>query len=78
MERMVTPGAATLISIPIILAIVVPIGLQLVPAPRLADIQARLERLRPVTLGVAFALLVVLVSSTLSSQGVAPFIYFQF
>jgi D-alanyl-lipoteichoic acid acyltransferase DltB (MBOAT superfamily) len=78
MERMVTPGAATLISIPIVLAIVVPIGLQLVPAPRLADIQARLERLRPVTLGVAFALLVVLVSATLSSQGVAPFIYFQF
>ncbi|MBA2517454.1 MAG: MBOAT family protein [Solirubrobacterales bacterium] len=78
MERLVTPGSATLATFPVVLAIVVTVGLQLVPAPRLGQLQLRLERLRPVTLGVAFALLVVLVSATLSSQGVAPFIYFRF
>jgi len=76
--RLVTPGAATLYSAPVVAAVAVTIGLQLVPSVRLDGVQARLERLRPATLGVAFALLVVVVSATLSSQGVAPFIYFRF
>lgn len=78
LSRLVEPGPLTLATVPVVAAIVVTVGLQLVPTGRLAAVQARFEALRPVTLGVAFALLVVVVSATLSSQGVAPFIYFQF
>ena len=41
-------------------------------------IQVWIGRLRPVVLGVAFAVLVPFVAATVPSQGVPPFIYFRF
>ncbi len=77
-SQLVEPGAATLVTFPVLLAIAVAIGLQLMPTGLLARLQGWFEGLRPVPLGLAFGLVVVVVGATLSSQGVAPFIYFQF
>jgi D-alanyl-lipoteichoic acid acyltransferase DltB (MBOAT superfamily) len=76
--RLFTPGPATLWSAPVVLAIVAVIGLQLLPARPLERLQVRLERVRPLVLGTAFAVLVAFAGATVSSQGVAPFIYFRF
>jgi len=38
----------------------------------------RIERLQPIVLGAALAVVIALVAATVSSQGVAPFIYFRF
>ena len=57
------------------LAIVVVIGLQLSRKP-LERLQVRIEKIRPAVLGAGFAVLVLFVGATVSSQGVAPFIYF--
>jgi hypothetical protein len=38
----------------------------------------RRERLHPAALGASMAAVIVLVAATVSSQGVPPFIYFQF
>jgi D-alanyl-lipoteichoic acid acyltransferase DltB (MBOAT superfamily) len=76
--RLAVPGDATLWSAPVVLAIVVVIGLQLLPEKPLERLQVRIERIRPVVLGTGFAVLVLFVGATVSSQGVAPFIYFRF
>jgi alginate O-acetyltransferase complex protein AlgI len=76
--RLTVPGDATLWSAPVVLAIVVVIGLQLLPEKPLERLQVRIERIRPVVLGTGFAVLVLFVGATVSSQGVAPFIYFRF
>jgi alginate O-acetyltransferase complex protein AlgI len=54
------------------------IGLQLLPSQPLERLQVSIERLRPVLLGAALAVLIVLVAATVPSQGVPPFIYFRF
>jgi hypothetical protein len=64
--------------VPVVLAIVVVIGLQLLPEKPLERLQVRIERIRPAVLGAGFAVLVLFVGATVSSQGVAPFIYFRF
>jgi D-alanyl-lipoteichoic acid acyltransferase DltB (MBOAT superfamily) len=76
--RLFVPGAATLWSAPVVLAIMVVIGLQLLPADGVERLQVRLERVRPVVLAVGLTALVLLVGATVSGQGVAPFIYFRF
>jgi D-alanyl-lipoteichoic acid acyltransferase DltB (MBOAT superfamily) len=76
--RLFVPGPATLWTAPVVLAIVVVIGLQLLPADGVERLQVRLERVRPVVLAVGFAVLVLLAGATVSGQGVAPFIYFRF
>ena len=76
--RLVVPGPATLVSVPVLLAVGAAIGLQLVPVRPLGRIQARFERLPPAALGAGLALVAVVAAGTLSSQGVAPFIYFRF
>ena len=78
LSRMTVPGEATLWSVPVVLAIAVVIGLQLLPEKPLERLQVRIERIRPAVLGVGFAVLVLFVGATVSSQGVAPFIYFRF
>src|SRR4051794_30537423 len=78
LSRLVTPGPATLWAPAVVLAIVGVIGLQLLPARRVEGLQVRLERVRPLALASGLALLVVIVGATVSSQGVAPFIYFRF
>jgi D-alanyl-lipoteichoic acid acyltransferase DltB (MBOAT superfamily) len=78
LSRLAVPGDATLWSAPVVLAIVVVIGLQLLPEKPLERLQVRIERIRPAVLGAGFAVLVLFVGATVSSQGVAPFIYFRF
>jgi D-alanyl-lipoteichoic acid acyltransferase DltB (MBOAT superfamily) len=69
---------ATLWSPEVLVAIVVVIGLQIVPARRLGELRLRVERLHPLALGAALAIVIMLAAATIPSQGVPPFIYFQF
>jgi alginate O-acetyltransferase complex protein AlgI len=76
--RLVDPGAATLWTAPVVLMVAVVIGTQLLPPRPLERLQLRIERLSPVALAVALTLVILLVGATVPSQGVPPFIYFQF
>jgi len=58
--------------------IVLVIGLQLLPTDRVEALQVRLELVRPVILAVGLAVVVAAAGATVSSEGVAPFIYFRF
>jgi alginate O-acetyltransferase complex protein AlgI len=78
LSRLVVPGQATLVSATVVAAIVVVIGLQLLPAAPLQALQLRFERLRPVALAALLALVIAFVGATVPSQGVPPFIYFRF
>ncbi|HEY7266509.1 MAG TPA: MBOAT family protein [Solirubrobacterales bacterium] len=78
MAALVRSGPATLYSLPVVGAIVLVIGLQLLPERPMEGIELRLGRLRPLFMGVALALVVLVVGATVPSQGVPPFIYFRF
>ncbi len=78
LSRLVTPGPATLWTAPVVGAIVLVIGLQLLPEQPLERLQARLERVRPVLLAIGLALVIVFAAATVPSGGVPPFIYFRF
>ena len=78
LSRLTVPGEAGLWTAPIVLAVVVVIGLQLLPSRPVERFQFRLERIRPIPLSFAFVVVVIVVAATVSSQGVAPFIYFRF
>jgi alginate O-acetyltransferase complex protein AlgI len=70
-------GAATLVTLPVVLAIAAGIGAQYVPAGTVGRVTARFARLRPAFQGgVAAAALVGI--GVLGPQGVAPFIYYRF
>jgi D-alanyl-lipoteichoic acid acyltransferase DltB (MBOAT superfamily) len=71
-------GHATLYSAPVIVAILLVVGLQLAPRRPLTRVRLRVERLQPVALGFALAVVIALSAATVPSQGVPPFIYFQF
>jgi D-alanyl-lipoteichoic acid acyltransferase DltB (MBOAT superfamily) len=76
--RLVDPGPATLYTAPVVAMILLVIGLQLVPPRPLEHLQVRIARLQPVALAVGLAALILVVGATVPSQGVPPFIYFQF
>ena len=76
--QLAEPGPATLWSFPVVLAIVAVIGLQLLPERPLERLRIRAADLRPAVLGPALAVTVAMVSATVPSQAVPPFIYFQF
>ncbi|MDX6582418.1 MAG: alginate O-acetyltransferase complex protein AlgI [Solirubrobacterales bacterium] len=76
--RIVDPGPATLWTVPIVLMIVVVIAMQLLPPRRVQHWQLSIERLRPVALAIGLAVVILFVGATVPSQGVPPFIYFQF
>jgi len=78
LSRLAEPGAATLWTPAVVLAVVVVVGLQLLPSRPVERLQFRIERVRPLVLAVGFAVLVTIVGATVSSQGVSPFIYFRF
>ena len=78
MAALVRSGPATLYSVPVVGAIALVIGLQLLPERPMEGIELRIGRLRPLLLGVALALVVIVVGATVPSQGVPPFIYFRF
>jgi D-alanyl-lipoteichoic acid acyltransferase DltB (MBOAT superfamily) len=71
-------GPATLWTAPVVLAVVAVVGLQLLPSRPINGVRLRIEALRPAPLGVALAVVVIVVAATVPSQGVPPFIYFQF
>jgi alginate O-acetyltransferase complex protein AlgI len=76
--RLFTPGPATLLAItPVALAVAV-IGFQLLPPQRSEWFRLRFERLNPIALAAALAVVILFVGATVPSQGVAPFIYFRF
>ena len=54
------------------------IGIQLLPPRPLERLQLRIERLQPLALALALAIVILVVGATVPSQGVPPFIYFQF
>lgn len=77
-SRLADWGPATLWTAPVVGVVVLVIGLQLVASKPLDLLRVRFESLHPVALGVSMAAVIVLVTATVSSQGVPPFIYFQF
>jgi len=78
LSRLLTIGAPTLWTAPVVGAIVVVIGLQLLPEKPLERFQVRIERLRPAVLAVGLAIVIMFAAATVPSQGVPPFIYFRF
>jgi alginate O-acetyltransferase complex protein AlgI len=76
--RLVTPGPATLWSVPVAAAVLVVIGLQLLPPRPLEGLRARVQGWHPAALGAGLAVLIAFVAATVPSQGVPPFIYFRF
>ena len=77
-SQLFVSGSATLWSVPVVLAIVVVIGLQLLPSKGVEGFQASIERIQPVLLGAGLAIVIAFAGATVSSHGVAPFIYFRF
>jgi alginate O-acetyltransferase complex protein AlgI len=71
-------GPATLWTWPVVFAVVLVIGLQLLPTKPMDKLRVSYENLHPAALGASMAIVIVLVTATISSQGVPPFIYFQF
>ncbi len=71
-------GPATLLTLPVLLSILVVIGAQLLPEKPMERLQIRIEQLNPMILAVALAFTILVVGATVPSQGVPPFIYFQF
>ena len=63
---------------PVVGAIALVVGLQLLPERPMEGIELRIGRLQPLLLGAALALVVLVVGATVPSQGVPPFIYFRF
>jgi alginate O-acetyltransferase complex protein AlgI len=78
LKQLGSPGSATLFSVPVIAAIVVAIGPQLLPPRPVLALQEWLGGIRPAVLGPALAVLILFVAATVPSQGVPPFIYFRF
>ncbi|HSD23543.1 MAG TPA: MBOAT family protein [Solirubrobacterales bacterium] len=78
MAALVRSGPATLYSVPVVGAIALVIGLQLLPERPMEGLELRIGRLQPLLLGAALALVVLVAGATVPSQGVPPFIYFRF
>jgi D-alanyl-lipoteichoic acid acyltransferase DltB (MBOAT superfamily) len=78
LSRLVVFDAPTLVTVPVVLAVLVVIGGQLLPERPLEGLALRFERAPAVVLGAALAVLVLFVAATVPSQGVPPFIYFRF
>jgi alginate O-acetyltransferase complex protein AlgI len=76
--QLVEPGAATLLTAPAVVLVVLVIGLQLIPPKPMDYIQLRVQQWSPAALGATMFLVILLVGATIPDQGVPPFIYFQF
>ena len=76
--QLFVPGPATLWSAVTVGAVLVVIGFQVLPPDPLDRLRERLAGLPAPALGLALALVVAIVGATVPSQGVPPFIYFQF
>jgi D-alanyl-lipoteichoic acid acyltransferase DltB (MBOAT superfamily) len=77
-SRLADPGPATLFAPAVVAAVVAVIGFQLLPPNPLERLRVRTAGLPAPALGLGLALVVAAVGATVPSQGVPPFIYFQF
>ena len=78
LSRLGSFGAPTLWTLPVLLAIAVAIGPQLLPPQPLERLQDAFGRMNPAIVAVGVAVLILFVAATVPSQGVPPFIYFRF
>jgi D-alanyl-lipoteichoic acid acyltransferase DltB (MBOAT superfamily) len=78
LEALVRPGEATLWAPVAVLAVLAVFAVQLVPEAPLRRLQLRVESAPVPVLAGSLAVCVLLVAATVPSQGVPPFIYFQF
>ena len=78
LSRLTVASRPTLWAGPVLVAIILVIGLQLLPPDPLERVQVWIERRRPVLIGTGLAVVVAFVGATVPSQGVPPFIYFRF
>jgi alginate O-acetyltransferase complex protein AlgI len=76
--QLFVPGPATLWSAVSVGAVLIVVGFQLLPPDPLERLRLRLAGLPAPALGLGLAIVVALVGATVPSQGVPPFIYFQF
>jgi alginate O-acetyltransferase complex protein AlgI len=76
--QLAQPGAATLWAPATVGAVVLVIGLQLLPPDPLDRLRLRLAALPAPALGLGLAVVVATVGATVPGGGVPPFIYFQF
>jgi alginate O-acetyltransferase complex protein AlgI len=78
LSRLAHPGPATLWTVPVVLAVLAVFLVQAVPRDWRQRVRSWVQRRHPVTLGLSLASVILLVGATVPSQGVPPFIYFQF
>jgi alginate O-acetyltransferase complex protein AlgI len=78
LSRLGSWGSPTLLTVPVVVAIAVAIGPQLLPPRPLERLQGWAGRLHPAVLAPALGLLILFVAATVPSTGVPPFIYFRF
>ena len=76
--RLFVTGPPTLVTVPVVLALIVVIGMQLLPPRPLERLQVWIEGRNPIGLAAGVAVTILIVGATVPSQGVPPFIYFQF
>ena len=77
-QRLFEPGALTLMSPGVAIALLLVFGLQLLPERPTEALRNRFETLNPAALGLGLATCVAVVGATVPGQAVPPFIYFQF
>jgi alginate O-acetyltransferase complex protein AlgI len=77
-KRLFSPGAFTVLTPGIALAIGAVLAIQLVPRGALAAVTERLSGARPALLGAGLAVTVAMVAAAVPGGAVPPFIYFQF
>ena len=78
LSQLTVPGEATLWAPVTLAAVIGVIGMQLLPPDPLERLRLRVAALPAYALGFGLAAVVALVGATVPSQGVPPFIYFQF
>ena len=78
LSQLTAPGEATLWEPVTVGAVVAVIGFQLLPPDPLERLRLRVASLPSYALGFGLAAVVALVGATVPSEGVPPFIYFQF
>ena len=78
LSQLAEPGEATLWAPVTVAAVVAVIGFQLLPPDPLERLRLRVAELPSYALGFGLAAVIALVGATVPSQGVPPFIYFQF
>ena len=77
-SSLVDPGPVTLVTPVAALAVVLVIGAQLLPPKPLERLRLWVANLSPAPLAAGLAITAAVVGATVPSQGVPPFIYFQF